>query len=524
MWGRLKQFLGVIPDFTDSEEVIRALHGDVVKRNFLFHIFVIMFECVMVISISMRPGGPFAKPRRVTYFVLYLVLILAAAGVTWLEAWIDRKRQADFRLYFRAEAAFLAFFSLWGVAVTLNDQLGGNGLTVYNYVVLILAIMSMMKPWQAAFLFLADFILLNGLLPCFPDPAGLDNSFNNLMNSLFSTLAAAAIAASLYNSKLQAKRNEIIIRRQYRQIEAANQMLSQEALSDALTNLGNRNRFEKTIQAFEFDKQGCGTLGCIYIDVNGLHEINNHLGHQAGDRMLKTISDIFLEYFDSQDIFRIGGDEFVILCKNMGRQEIVRRIEQVCRKTEEAGFSLSTGLEWRESDLGIEDVVQKAERAMQENKKGFYSSKGGERQRRELNQHMERLISEKKDADRFLSILAPVFEGVFFVNLETDTVRQIFIPSYFQEMLKECGDKYSKALLLYADRMVEPQYASLFELCCDYSRLEAMLEGEEIPDFTYRKKDGRQLRLRILKFYHYDSTGKETLWIFSDIEINYIES
>ena len=144
---------------------------------------------------------------------MYLVLILAAAGVTWLEAWIDRKRQADFRLYFRAEAAFLAFFSLWGVAVTLNDQLGGNGLTVYNYVVLIPAIMSMMKPWQAAFLFLADFILLNGLLPCFPDPAGLDNSFNNLMNSLFSTLAAAAIAANLYNSKLQAKRNEIIIRR-----------------------------------------------------------------------------------------------------------------------------------------------------------------------------------------------------------------------------------------------------------------------------------------------------------------------
>ena len=93
--------------------------------------------------------------------------------------------------------------------------------------------------------------------------------------------------------------------------------------------------------------------------------------------MLKTISDIFLEYFDSQDIFSYWGDEFVILCKNMGRQEIVRRIEQVCRKTEEAGFSLSTGLEWRESDLGIEDVVQKGrERAMQENKKGFYSSKG----------------------------------------------------------------------------------------------------------------------------------------------------
>ena len=93
-------------------------------------------------------------------------------------------------------------------------------------------------------------------------------------------------------------------------------------------------------------------------------------------------------------------------------------------------------------------------------------------------------------------------------------MRQIFIPSYFQEMLKECGDKYSKALLLYADRMVEPQYASLFELCCDYSRLEAMLRERRYLILLTGKKDGRQLRLRILKFYHYDSTGKETLWIF----------
>lgn len=94
MWSRLKQLLGITPDFTDSEEVFRALHGDAVKRNFLSHIFIIVFEFVMVISTSMCPGGPFAKSRRVTYFVSYLVLILAAVGVTWLETRIDRKRQA----------------------------------------------------------------------------------------------------------------------------------------------------------------------------------------------------------------------------------------------------------------------------------------------------------------------------------------------------------------------------------------------------------------------------------------------
>ena len=37
MWSRLEQFLGIIPDSPDFDEVIHALHGDVVKRNFLFH-------------------------------------------------------------------------------------------------------------------------------------------------------------------------------------------------------------------------------------------------------------------------------------------------------------------------------------------------------------------------------------------------------------------------------------------------------------------------------------------------------
>ena len=358
MWDRLKRVLGIGSGTRDSDEIIDSLYGSVVNRNLYFHLFIIIYELIMLFSISLRPGGPFVKPRRTAYFLLYLALILATACVVAGQAWIGRKKGSH-RCYFRIEYGYMVFFSFWGLAITLNDQLGGNGLTVYNYVMLIMAIMSMMKPWKTALLFLGDFLLLNLLLPYFPDPGGLDHAYNNLMNSLFLSLAAIVINASLYNSRIQAKRDEMTINRQYRQIEAANQMLSQEALSEALTNLGNRNRFEKTIQAFEFDKQGCGTLGCIYIDVNGLHEINNHLGHQAGARMLKTISDIFQEYFDSQDIFRIGGDEFVILCKNVGRGDLEHRTEQVRRRTEEAGFFLSTGLEWRESALDIEDVIQK---------------------------------------------------------------------------------------------------------------------------------------------------------------------
>lgn len=54
-----------------------------------------------------------------------------------------------------------------------------------------------------------------------------------------------------------------------------------------------------------------------------------------------------------------------------------------------------------------------------------------------------------------MEVLAPVLKGVYFVNLETDRLRQVIIPAYFTEMLEEADGRFSKALMLYADRMVK---------------------------------------------------------------------
>lgn len=515
MWDRLKRVLGIGSGPRDSDEIIDSLYGSVVNRNLYFHLFIIIYELIMLFSISLRPGGPFVKPRRTAYFLLYLALILATACVAAGQAWIDRKKGSH-RCYFRIEHGYMVFFSFWGLAITLNDQLGGNGLTVYNYVMLIMAIMSMMKPWKTALLFLGDFLLLNLLLPYFPDPAGLNHTYNNLMNSLFLSLAAIIINTSLYNSRIQAKRDEMTINRQYRQIEAANRILSKEALLDSLTGLQNRNSYTKAVQAM--DDTEAASLTCIYVDVNGLHELNNHLGHEAGDTMLKTVSDILLRHFKPDEVFRIGGDEFVVLCKNITYHEAVQRTKNVCSEAGKAEYSLSVGLDWRESGLDINMIIQTAEANMQKNKVEYYSSKGGERQQRVLDRRMERIITEKRDAERFMRVLSPVFKGVYFVNLETDTLRQIFIPTYFKEMLEESNGRFGKALMLYADRMVQNGYIPDFKRFCDYTYLEQLLDGEDIPELIYEKKDGCRLKLRVLNFSTYSGSPKETLWIFSDLE------
>ena len=144
MWMKLKCLLGIDAGLRDFDEIECSLHRDVVNRNFFFHLFIIIYELVMLVSISLRPGGPFLKPRRTAYFLMYLILILVTLCVMAGQAWVDRKKENSHRYYFWIEHAYLVFFSFWGIAVTLNDQLGGNGLTVYNYVILILAILSMM--------------------------------------------------------------------------------------------------------------------------------------------------------------------------------------------------------------------------------------------------------------------------------------------------------------------------------------------------------------------------------------------
>lgn len=51
---------------------------------------------------------------------------------------------------------------------------------------------------------------------------------------------------------------------------------------------------------------------CVYIDANGLHELNNERGHEAGDLMLRFVAESLMEQFPKGSLYRVGGDEFVV--------------------------------------------------------------------------------------------------------------------------------------------------------------------------------------------------------------------
>lgn len=302
----------------------------------------------------------------------------------------------------------------------------------------------------------------------------------------------------------------------FKKTVAVNRELKIIANYDPLTGTLNRNSFHTEMDSLSNEQNN--SLACLYIDANGLHEINNHLGHQAGDNMLKTVVEVLSRVFSPEKVYRIGGDEFVVFCRNQKEQEVYNKSELARKDLKKQGYEISIGIEWRDSNIDIKTMVNMAEESMKLDKQRYYQANGKERQIRALDQKLEKMVLEKQDADAFLSIIAPMFKGVYFVDLGDDTIRHLFIPPYFEKMLVEAGDVFSKALTLYAEQIVTSEFRGEFEKFCDLTFVKKQLDMENAPEFIYQKTDGSWMRLRVLKFKTYTERCRETLWIFSKIE------
>ena len=140
---------------------------------------------------------------------------------------------------------------------------------------------------------------------------------------------------------------------------------------DLLTGLYNRNRYEQDLAE---DALLLGTpLACIFVDANGLHELNNAQGHTAGDRMLQAVAAQLREKFGGQPAYRIGGDEFLVFIS--GAEDAVRRMcQDFAAALDRLGIQVSVGLQWEARPASLEELVKAAEQKMYEAKRTFYEN------------------------------------------------------------------------------------------------------------------------------------------------------
>lgn len=144
---------------------------------------------------------------------------------------------------------------------------------------------------------------------------------------------------------------------------------------DVLTGLQNRNRYETFCKGLEKERKG--TI-CIYIDANGLHEINNTQGHLAGDRMLRFIADALKIKFGEDSVYRIGGDEFVVFCQESKKNKIEKMLDSIHEEMARNNYHISAGYTVCDSSMTVNELIKSAETKMYEEKKKYYESIGKE--------------------------------------------------------------------------------------------------------------------------------------------------
>ena len=282
---------------------------------------------------------------------------------------------------------------------------------------------------------------------------------------------------------------------------------------DALTNLFNRLKFNEDIE--NLGTRSNQIFTCLYIDVNGLHELNNLLGHQKGDDMLCCIADTLKKHFPDEKVYRIGGDEFVVTSTKLSKRDVEIIVDKVRHDLRSDNYEISVGIETGTCGENVEKIVAAAELEMRNDKANYYKHKGDRRRKRQMNEELEQILTEKRDSDRFLDIIAHQFTGVHFVDLASDTTRHIYNPEFFSKLLEEADDSFSEAMKLYVERFVKSDDYDRFDDILDYGKLNQKLSETENVQFTYQKKDGTFMNVRILEVDRKQGAKTETIWIFA---------
>lgn len=287
---------------------------------------------------------------------------------------------------------------------------------------------------------------------------------------------------------------------------------------DSLTGLLNRNAYDSDVE--QLRSADIGAVVCVYADMIGLHEVNNHLGHKQGNRMLCEFADAARAFFGDDRLYRIGGDEFVIISSAHTEAQTRKQLNYMRERLHTQGCEISVGVASSESTSDLPKIIEQAENEMRREKKEYYVQGGSKRQLRGLNEKLEGILVRNQDMESLLRHLNGRYSIACMVNLRTDSQRAIMVPDYFQKMLDTHDGSFKSALHDYCERLVAPFCKDSFSLLMDYDFIHARVESVGVLQYGYTRNDGEKFLLTIFA----DRRSKdETMWVFSKDDLPPVE-
>ena len=158
--------------------------------------------------------------------------------------------------------------------------------------------------------------------------------------------------------------------------------MSELANKDALTGIRNKTAYDKEFLNVEWERaNGNKEFGFAMIDLNFLKRINDTFGHDKGNIAIKKLCRIVCEIFDHSPVFRIGGDEFVVILKGRDYHHVEKLVEKLRHELEtlqmdetlepweKVSAAIGYALYDEAVDSSVDNVFRRADSAMYENKR-----------------------------------------------------------------------------------------------------------------------------------------------------------
>ena len=151
------------------------------------------------------------------------------------------------------------------------------------------------------------------------------------------------------------------------------------ANKDALTSVKNKHAYAQAEMQIDgqINEELCGEFAIVVCDINGLKQVNDQQGHSAGDDFIKSACGIICNTFKHSPVFRIGGDEFVVILRGSdyeNRMKLMSEFGMLQSENKKNGkVTLAYGMSdfQPERDMRVQDVFERADNLMYENKKSF---------------------------------------------------------------------------------------------------------------------------------------------------------
>ena len=174
------------------------------------------------------------------------------------------------------------------------------------------------------------------------------------------------------------------------ELEAANKKLSEMAVVDTLTGVGNRNAYLEKIKQIDGEiAAGDADFAACIFDLNGLKRINDGQGHECGDIAIKETAQALSQVFGAENLYRAGGDEFMVILPGVTEDEMRTYFDAFDRtvsadnETNRVKIAVSKGCAvFRPGqDTQYTDVARRADQRMYDDKAAYYKTHGDRRRR-----------------------------------------------------------------------------------------------------------------------------------------------